>query len=124
MKIDTSEMRRAAGEAGEMLRLLANRHRLLIVCELVGGERSVGQLAQALGLRDANVSQHLAQLRRSALVDTRREGQTIWYSLASVPASRVIAVLQDVYCRPLGPRPRLPQPPVAQMHLQPEGKRA
>lgn len=105
MKIDHRQMRERAGEAGEILRLLSNRHRLLIVCELTGGERSVGQLAGLLGLRDANVSQHLAQLRRSALVDTRREAQTIWYSLTSVPASRIIAALQEVYCRPPPPAP-------------------
>lgn len=91
-------MRDSAGAAEELLRALANRHRLSILCRLVDGERCVGELAEFLALRDSTVSQHLALLRKDGLVATRREGQTIWYALSSGPARRLIETLYDVYC--------------------------
>lgn len=102
-------MERAADAASDLLKSLANRNRLLILCALVKGERSVGQLAEALGLRDSTVSQHLALLRKDGLVAPRRAGQTIWYSIASVEAQRVLAVLYDIYC-PTGPDICAPAP--------------
>ncbi len=91
-------MTRAADAASDLLKSLANRNRLLILCSLVEGERSVGQLAEALGLRDSTVSQHLALLRKDGLVAPRRSGQTIWYSIASPAARKVLAVLYEIYC--------------------------
>ncbi len=88
----------SAGRASELLKSLANRHRLLIVCQLVEDERSVGQLGEFLGIRDSTVSQHLALLRKDGIVSTRREGQTIWYSISSVPAREVLETLYKVYC--------------------------
>ena len=79
---------------------VANRHRLLIVCQLIEAERSVGDLAQFLGIRDSTVSQHLALLRREGLVAARREGQTIWYSISSAPARALLETLYRVYCAP------------------------
>ncbi|MBS0274708.1 MAG: helix-turn-helix transcriptional regulator [Proteobacteria bacterium] len=93
-------MREQAAVAEEMLKALANRHRLMILCQLVGGERPVRDLADFLGLRDSTVSQHLALLRRDGLVETRREGQTIWYSLASEPMRRLVETLYEIYCGP------------------------
>jgi len=93
-------MREAAGAAEEMLKALASRHRLMILCQLIEGERSVGELAEFLELRPSTVSQHLALLRKDDLVATRREGQTIWYSLASAPVRRVVETLYDIYCGP------------------------
>ena len=81
-------MQAAADQASDLLKALANRHRLLIVCQLIDGERSVGELAEFLGLRDSTVSQHLALLRKDGLVTSRRDGQTIWYSIASDPGAR------------------------------------
>ncbi len=98
MTKDAAAMSFAAEEASEFLKSLANRHRLLILCRLVEGECSVGQLADFLDLRDSTVSQHLALLRKDGLVRGRRDGQTIWYSVASEPARRVLEVLYDVYC--------------------------
>ena len=69
MKIQIDEMQSAADAASELLKALANRHRLLILCQLIDGERSVGELAAFLGVRDSTVSQHLAILRRDDLVD-------------------------------------------------------
>jgi DNA-binding transcriptional ArsR family regulator len=91
-------MRLAAGEASAFLRSLGHRHRLLILCALLGGEMSVGDLAGFLGIRDSTVSQHLALLRREGIVAGRREGQVIWYRIASDPARRLIAVLYDSFC--------------------------
>ncbi|MDE2333635.1 MAG: metalloregulator ArsR/SmtB family transcription factor [Rhodospirillales bacterium] len=93
-------MRDAADRASELLKSLGNRHRLLILCQIAGAERSVGELAVFLGLRDSTVSQHLSLLRKDGLVRTRRDGQTIWYAIASAPAARVLETLFDVFCRP------------------------
>ncbi len=93
-------MQDSAAEAEELLKAMANRHRLIILCQLIDQERSVGELASILDLRDANVSQHLALLRKDGLVSTRREGQTIWYSIASAPARRLVETLYQVFCAP------------------------
>lgn len=91
-------MTRAADAASELLKSMANRNRLLILCALVKEERSVGQLAEMLNLRDSTVSQHLALLRKDGLVTPRRSGQTIWYAIASPAAQKVLSVLYDIYC--------------------------
>lgn len=93
-------MREQAAVAEDMLKALANRHRLMILCQLIEGERPVRDLADFLDLRDSTVSQHLALLRKDGLVGTRREGQTIWYSLASEPVRRLVGTLYEIYCGP------------------------
>ncbi len=90
----------AAEKASELLKSLANRHRLLIVCQLIDGERSVGELTAFLGIRDSTVSQHLALLRKDGVVAARREGQTIFYSIASASAREVLEALYRHYCAP------------------------
>lgn len=100
MKINPDAMQAAADQAAEVLKSLANRHRLLILCQLVDGERSVGELAGFLGARDSTVSQHLALLRKDGLVTTRREAQTIYYSLAPGPARKILETLFEIYCAP------------------------
>jgi DNA-binding transcriptional ArsR family regulator len=100
MKIDIEVMEAAADQASELLKALSNRHRLLIVCQLIDGERSVGDLAGFLGLRDSTVSQHLALLRKDGLVSARRDAQTIYYSIASEPARAILTALFRVYCAP------------------------
>jgi DNA-binding transcriptional ArsR family regulator len=87
-----------AEKAETFLKALANRHRLMVLCELHEGERSVGALVEAIGLSQSALSQHLAKLREDGLVATRRDAQTIYYSLANDNASRVIAVLYDLFC--------------------------
>lgn len=89
-----------AESAADLLKALANRHRLLIICQLIAGERSVGELAEFLGIRDSTVSQHLALLRKDGLVTTRRDGQTIFYAIGSAPARAVLEALYAVYCAP------------------------
>ncbi len=100
MKIDSEIMERAADEASGLLKALSNRHRLLIICQLIDAERSVGELAESLSLRDSTVSQHLALLRRDGLVSARRDAQTIFYSITSEPARDVLKTLYQAYCAP------------------------
>ncbi len=100
MKITPQHMQDAADEASGLLKALANRHRLLILCQLIEGERPVGVLADFLGVRDSTVSQHLALMRRDGIVAARREGQTIWYSIRSAPARALVETLYRVYCKP------------------------
>ena len=94
-------METAADGASEFLKSLANRHRLMLVCQLIDGERAVGELAGALGIRDSTVSQHLALLRKDGIVGTRREGQTIYYSIGSPAARAVVEVLYRHFCSPV-----------------------
>ena len=99
----------AADEASALLKALANRHRLLIMCQLTEQERSVGELAEFLKIRDSTVSQHLALLRKDGLVSARRDGQTIWYSIGSDQARELVRTLYKVYCAPVSactPAPR------------------
>lgn len=100
MKVDVEIMQQAADEACELLKALSNRHRLLILCQLIEGEKSVGQLAEMLGIRDSTTSQHLALLRRDRLIAGRRDGQTIWYRIESEEARKVLEVLYATYCAP------------------------
>ena len=90
----------AADEACGLLRALANPHRLAIVCQLSERKCSVGELAALLKIRVSTVSQHLALLRKDGLVTTRRDGQTIWYSIGSLPARRIVRALYRIYCAP------------------------
>ncbi len=87
-----------AGEAAQLLKALGNEQRLLILCNLLDGPLSVGELNQRVDLSQSALSQHLALLRELGLVETRREAQTIFYSLPDGPVVRVMAVLQDIYC--------------------------
>ncbi len=91
-----------AADAAQLMKALGNEQRLLILCNLLEGPLSVGELNQRLDLSQSALSQHLALLRESGLVDTRREAQTIHYSLPDGPVIRVMALLQDIYCAPQG----------------------
>ncbi|WP_298224319.1 helix-turn-helix transcriptional regulator [Acidocella sp.] len=98
MKIKPEQMHGAAGQASELLKSLSNPHRLMILCQLLDGERSVGELASFLALRGSTVSQHLALLRREGLVSARREAQTIFYGIESQPARRILKTLFELFC--------------------------
>lgn len=91
--IDVEAMRAAAGKTGALLKLLSNRHRLLILCELIEGEKSVGQLARLLGVRGSTASQHLALLRRDRIIAGERDGQIVRYRIASKPALDMVRML-------------------------------
>jgi len=94
------ELQSKAAAVEALLKSVGNRNRLIVLCELSKGERSVGALRQALGLNQPALSQHLARLRLDGVVATRREQQTIHYSLASEKVSRLIGLLDELYCAP------------------------
>ena len=102
----TTDLSASAAQAAEFLRTMANENRLAILCALGEGARSVGELAELLGASQPNVSQHLAKLKALQLVDARRDGTTIRYSLASKDASAIIAILHRRYCAERPPRKR------------------
>jgi DNA-binding transcriptional ArsR family regulator len=99
--LDLTAMQHRADEAARLLKTLGNPQRLRLLCMLVGGEQSVGQLNEQLPeLSQSALSQHLARLREEALVATRRESQTIWYALRPGPAQQLIGALYGIYCAP------------------------
>jgi DNA-binding transcriptional ArsR family regulator len=90
---------RKAGEAAQLLKLLANENRLLILCRLaLARELSVNDLADAVGLSQSALSQHLAKMRADGLLATRRDAQTIYYRIADPNAARLLALLKSIYC--------------------------
>ena len=96
---DIAQLEDKAAEAAEFLKLLANPHRLLILCQLVAErEMSVGQIGNAVGLGQSALSQHLAKLREDGVVATRREAQTVFYRIADKNVARLLALLKDIYC--------------------------
>src|SRR5210317_2111309 len=100
--MDFEAMQKNATDAVSLLKGLANESRLMIMCVLSEGEVSVGQLNERIDLSQSALSQHLAILREQGLVKTRRESQTIYYSLADTAALNLIHTLHDIYCRPSG----------------------
>lgn len=98
MMSSAAQMTDHAADAAGLMKALGNESRLMILCVLADGERSVGDLNEIIPLSQSALSQQLARLRRDGLVETRRESQTIHYSLAEGPADRVIHVLHDIYC--------------------------
>ena len=96
--MDPEGMRAHAADASRLLKALANEKRLMLLCLLAEGERSVGELNARLELSQSALSQHLAVLRDDGLVTTRREAQSIYYGLAQGPAQRIINTLHDIYC--------------------------
>ena len=94
------EMRRNAGRASQLLKALANEHRLMVLCALAEGEHSVSELNEMVDLSQSALSQHLARLREDGLVTTRREGLTIHYSLGEPLAASIVDLLYRHYCKP------------------------
>lgn len=94
----------ALDRASEFLKTLSGRSRLMILCHLWEGEKSVGELVRLTGARDTSVSQQLALLRKDGIVVARRDGQTLYYSLAHEGAARVLETLHGVFCATDSPR--------------------
>lgn len=88
-----------AKQASEFLKALAHEGRLMILCILAEGEKSVRELEDLLSLRQPTVSQQLARLRADGLVSTRRDGKAIYYSLASEEARVIIGAIYEVFCK-------------------------
>jgi ArsR family transcriptional regulator, virulence genes transcriptional regulator len=100
LEMSPADLAAKAAEAARLLRALAHEGRLLVLCQLIEGERSVGALQTVAGLSQSALSQHLARLREDGLVATRREAQTIYYRLADDRAARVLSTLAAIYCPP------------------------
>jgi DNA-binding transcriptional ArsR family regulator len=96
---DIADFEKKAGQAAQMLKLLANENRLLILCQLVmAHEMSVNGLADAVGLSQSALSQHLAKMRDEGLLTTRREAQTVFYRIGDPNAARILSLLKNIYC--------------------------
>ena len=98
--LEMDAMRDAADSACALMKVLANPDRMLLLCQLAEGEKTVGELQQALGIVQPTLSQQLAVLREEELVETRREGKNIYYRIASPQALAVLDVLYGQYCTP------------------------
>ena len=96
------EMQDHASDAAGLMKALGNESRLMILCILAEGERSVGELNEMVPLSQSALSQQLARLRQQDLVKTRRESQTIFYSLTPGPTDRIIHLLHDIFCGATG----------------------
>lgn len=92
------DMTASAAEAAAFLKALAHEGRLMILCHLQGGERSVGELEALLDQRQAAVSQQLARLRKEGLVVCRRDGKTIYYSIRDPKIAAVIGLMYQMFC--------------------------
>ena len=100
MKIDFETLLEGAEDAEALLKSLSNSNRLLILCQLIEGEKSVGELESVIEVRQPTLSQQLARLRKDDLVATRRDGKTIYYRMASAESRAVIELLYKLYCSP------------------------
>jgi DNA-binding transcriptional ArsR family regulator len=97
---DLLALEEKAEEASRLLAAMANPKRLLVLCNMLDGEKPVGELADIVGLSSAALSQHLGKMRALSLVKTRRDGQTIYYSVASQEVRAVIETLHRLFCAP------------------------
>jgi len=98
MKPELGELKRKASSAATMLKILANEKRLLVLCNLLEGERSAGELEQLAGLSQSALSQHLARLRAEGIVDFRRDAQRLYYRVVDPRAKSLIQTLYQLYC--------------------------
>ena len=100
---DLAALQEKTAEAARLMRLLSNENRLLMLCHIVAeGEMGVGALAEAVGLSQPALSQHLALLREEGIVATRKQSQAVFYRLADPKAASVLALLRNLYCPPRG----------------------
>jgi len=96
--MDVNALRANAERASRLLGAMANDKRLMILCQLVAAEKSVGELSELLDIRQPTISQHLALLKKDGYVTARREGQSQYYSLAGEEATKILATLYELYC--------------------------
>jgi DNA-binding transcriptional ArsR family regulator len=105
--IDLTRFEAQAREVANILRALANERRLMILCKLVEwGEATVTSLAEAVGLSQSALSQHLARMREEGIVTYRREAQTLWYRIADPRVEDLFATLHALFCKERKPRSR------------------
>ena len=99
MQLDIKQLTNNAEQAESFLKLLANKNRLMILCTLLQGELSVGELNNLVPLAQSALSQHLAGLRKSGLVGTRREAQTIYYRVDDPRVAAILTQLYQIFCQ-------------------------
>lgn len=92
-------MQRNAAKAEAMLKLLANGNRLMILCNLVKGEKSVNQLCQLINLSQSALSQHLSKMRKQGLVEAQRQGKMVYYKIKTPEVEAILATLYLIYCK-------------------------
>lgn len=102
--MNIAELAPRADEAAELLAAMSNPKRLLILCNLLDEELSVSELSSRVDLAQSPLSQHLSKLRAMKLVATRRDGQMVFYRLASDGVARVLTTLHGIYCAPVKTR--------------------
>ena len=93
-----TELHDMAANACELLKAMANEWRLMILCQLNQGEMSVGDLAEQIGINQSPLSQHLARMRHEGVVTSRREAQTVYYSIAEQEVGAIVALLYELFC--------------------------
>jgi len=98
MNMNVDEMQTNAREVSDMLKVLSSENRLMLICQLIDGEKSVGELAELLDMRPAAVSQQLALLRKDRVVSTRKVAQTVYYSVSRPDVKGLVEFLYDTYC--------------------------
>ena len=98
--LDLDKMKASAGKACQMMKVLSNPDRLMLLCQLSQGEKRVGELEEILGIVQPTLSQQLTVLREEELVTTRRDGKSIYYQIASPQALAVMNVLFEQFCGP------------------------
>ena len=91
-------MHDSAEGVSDLLKLLGHPDRLMVLCQLKFGEQSVGELARNLDIKQSPLSQHLARMRYEGVVSSRRDAQTMYYSIADEKVAQVVTVLYDLYC--------------------------
>jgi DNA-binding transcriptional ArsR family regulator len=92
-------MNENAEQAEALLKILANKARLMVLCQLVSGEKSVSEIQENIDLSQSALSQHLAKLRQQDIVSTRRDGTQIYYSLSSIEVQAIMSTLYLIYCK-------------------------
>ncbi|MHA7899191.1 MAG: ArsR/SmtB family transcription factor [Henriciella sp.] len=98
LTLDPAQLEENASAAARFLKSLANEHRLMVLCQLVDGERSVGELLDGSTLSQSALSQHLSKLREQNLVQTRRQGQSIFYAISDPAVAKLMMTLADIFC--------------------------
>lgn len=97
--LELSQITEQSAQAADLLKLLSNQHRLLILCHLVEGELCVSDLEQRLTISQSSLSQHLARLRQQGIVEFRKQSTTVYYRLADPNVEKVLGTLYDIFCR-------------------------
>lgn len=96
---DFKAMQKNAGKAELLIKQLANANRLMILCCLVSGEKTVGSLSKSVGLSQSALSQHLAKMQKAGLVAPRKSGKMVFYQISSLEAQTLLSVLYFMFCK-------------------------